>query len=270
MATPDCLPVTVVIPCWRCSATIGRALDSVRVQTAQPAEIILVDDASGDGTAGLLRGLSADYPAPTRVQVVELPANGGAATARNAGWAAATQDFVAFLDADDSWHPRKLEIQHALMQRCPQAPVSGHLHLVTPGSIAETRVEEMPKVASFGFHDLLWRNRFVTSSAMVRRAQAARFPAGQRYMEDHRLWLEIASAGVRLLRIESPLAAHHKADFGAGGLSGNMPEMEKAELGNYMHLRALGVVGYPLLLALLMWSLLKFLRRIVIVKLRGK
>ena len=83
-------------------------------------------------------------------------------------------------------------------------------------------------------------------------------------MEDHRLWLEIASAGVRLLRIESPLAAHHKADFGAGGLSGNLLEMEKHELRNYLQLRQAGEISYPLLFILLQWSLLKFFRRLLI------
>lgn len=270
MAPPSCLPISVVIPCWRCSTTIARALDSVRAQTAQPAEVILVDDASADGTADLLCSLASQYPPPTCVKVICLEINGGAAVARNAGWAAARQDYVAFLDADDSWHPRKLEIQYAMMEKNPQVSASGHLHVVTPGSIAGFPVSESPRSRIFVFSDVLWRNRFITSSAVVKRGLAHRFPQGQRHMEDHRLWMDIAASGTPLLRVEECLAAHHKADFGAGGLSAQVWRMERAELGNYAALRGSGTIPLFTYLLLVAWSLAKFARRLIIIGLRPR
>ena len=75
------VPVTVVVPCFRCAHTITRALDSVAAQTARPEAIILVDDASGDGTAETLQRLQATHAAGW-VTVISLALNQGAATAR--------------------------------------------------------------------------------------------------------------------------------------------------------------------------------------------
>ena len=87
------VPVSVVVPCYRCRATIERAVASVVAQTWRPAQLILVDDASDDDTAVLLDAIQqrlGDW-----VEVLALAENGGAAQARNAGWERATQTFVA-------------------------------------------------------------------------------------------------------------------------------------------------------------------------------
>ncbi len=262
---PREVPVSVVIPCYRCADTIGRALESVLAQTARPREVILVDDASGDGTLAVLRAFAARHTETPALRVLPLPENLGAASARNAGWEAASGEYVAFLDADDSWHPRKLELQAAWMSAHPQACVSGHLHVVTPGSIAAAPVQDAPPVRMFVFRDFLWRNRFVTSAAMLRRDCAWRFPEGQRHMEDHRLWLDITRGGTRAARLEAALAAHHKADFGAGGLSAQLWAMERAELANYAWLHREGAIGRPLLAILHAWSCVKFVRRLLVV-----
>ena len=99
--------VSVVIPCFRCTGTIERAVASVAAQTRRPAEVILVDDASGDDTQKLLQKLSQHFE-PGWIKLVFLEQNVGAASARNAGWDQATQTYVAFLDADDAWHPKKI------------------------------------------------------------------------------------------------------------------------------------------------------------------
>ena len=79
------LPVSVVIPCYRCAATLDRALQSVLAQTQPPAEIIVVDDASDDATPRVIAAL------PPSIKKIRLPENRGAGSARNAGWQAATQ-----------------------------------------------------------------------------------------------------------------------------------------------------------------------------------
>jgi glycosyltransferase involved in cell wall biosynthesis len=50
------------------------------------------------------------------LKIISLKRNGGASIARNIGWEQSTHDYVAFLDADDAWHPRKIEIQYTWMQ----------------------------------------------------------------------------------------------------------------------------------------------------------
>ncbi|RMG23518.1 MAG: glycosyltransferase family 2 protein, partial [Methanobacteriota archaeon] len=106
--------VTAIVPCYCCSDTIERAFYSVVNQTVLPKEVILVDDASPDHgrTLSILHGLKQKFNETLDIRILAFEKNQGPASARNAGWEAATQPFIAFLDADDSWHPRKLEVQY--------------------------------------------------------------------------------------------------------------------------------------------------------------
>lgn len=90
-----------------------EALESILAQTHRPLEIIVADDGSTDGTGAIVAGFG------ERVRYVKQ-SNKGPATARNFGLSLATGDFVAFLDADDLWHPEKLERQLARFQNRPE------------------------------------------------------------------------------------------------------------------------------------------------------
>jgi glycosyltransferase involved in cell wall biosynthesis len=234
----------------------------------QAQEIIMVDDSSEDDTYETLQKIVGLYSESVYFRIIALERNRGVASARNAGWDVALGRYVAFLDADDTWHPNKIEIQCSLMEENPRLLMTGHSHAVTLSSIDGSLILRNPTVMSVSFWDLIWRNRFVTSSVMVRNCVCQRFPEGQRYMEDHHLWLNMAAAGLEMARIEAELAAHHKADFGAGGLSGDLWAMERAELGNYRDLRDAGYLGLFQSWLIQGWSLVKFFRRVIVVKLR--
>ena len=111
------ISVSAVIPAYNSEATLGRALDSVLAQTRPADEIIVVDDASTDGTASLARSY-----ADRGVRLLSLPERRGAAAARNAGIGAAKGDWIAFLDADDEWLPAKLEKQVAAISSNRETP----------------------------------------------------------------------------------------------------------------------------------------------------
>jgi glycosyltransferase involved in cell wall biosynthesis len=264
----DAAPVSAVIPCYRCAGTIGRAVSSVAAQTRLPAEVILVDDGSGDGTLDVLHALAAAHRAGW-IKVLVLPRNRGAADARNAGWAAATQPYLAFLDADDAWHPRKVELQYGYMKEHPEVALCAHRHEVLAAPevparpVGEVAAERVSRTSL-----LLSNNFFAPSMMMLKRELPQRFLSGRRHVDDHLLWLQIVCAGHPFVRLSSRLAFTFKRPFGAGGLSGQLWVMEKSELANYWILRGEGAIGFAAATALSAYSLAKFVRRLLLVALR--
>jgi hypothetical protein len=103
--------VSLIIPAYNAAAFIERTLNSARAQTHANLEIIVVDDGSTDSTRELvLKAIDSD----SRIRIVST-ANQGVAAARNTGIAEAAGPYLAFLDADDLWHPCKIEKQVALL-----------------------------------------------------------------------------------------------------------------------------------------------------------
>jgi glycosyltransferase involved in cell wall biosynthesis len=257
-------PVSAIIPCYRCAATIQRAVLSVARQTVRPAELILVDDASGDGTLAVLEQLAESYRG--WIKVVPLPANQGPASARNRGWATATQPYIAFLDADDAWHPQKIEIQYGLLVQHPEYGLVGHAH-VRQGSEEHAWLDLVPgaPARSVAKKQALFSNPFATPTVMLRRGLPFRFTEGKRYAEDYLLWLQMILGGVPAAYIDQPLAATYKDDFGAAGLSAQLWAMEKGELGTYWQLYREGKIGCCLLLWCTTFSLAKYIRRVLVV-----
>lgn len=262
------VPVSVVIPCFRAAHTIGRALRSVGAQTVLPREIIVVDDASDDGTAERVRQIAAalDLPLPVRVQCQRE--NRGAGEARNAGWDTADGDYVAFLDADDAWHPQKIERQSGFMEAHRDIGISGHRHRVVLGDSPPAAASLEAGHRILGRRDFLLANRFVTPSVMLRTSLPLRFATGKRHMEDHHLWAQAACQGVGIARLDAELCDIFKPSFGHTGLSAQLWKMEMGELDSYRRLRSAGHVGAAVWAGLSAWSLAKFMRRLAIVTVR--
>jgi len=220
-------PVSVVIPCFRCADTIGDAVASVAAQTLLPAEILLVDDCSGDGTVDALRALAADHP-PGWIKVIESAANGGPSAARNGGWNHASQEYIAFLDADDSWAPRKLELQMAALKADPGIALIAHRMAVRERGLAPPELHTPLRTHILGRRRLLLNNPFPTASVVLRRDLPFRFNEKFRRVEDFLLWAQIALSGYRCAKINQTLASWHKANYGAGGLSEDLAAMHRA------------------------------------------
>ena len=97
--------ISIIIPTYNRLTVLGRALDSVRCQTYQNYDLVVVDDGSTDGTSDWL---ATAYP---EIRLIKLAHNCGAATARNVGIAATAGETIAFLDSDDVWQPDYLTKQ---------------------------------------------------------------------------------------------------------------------------------------------------------------
>lgn len=108
--------VSCIVPVFNGERHLREAIASIRAQTHGPLEIIVVDDGSTDATGSVARSFG------DAVRYVAQP-NAGPAAARNTGIANATGELIAFLDADDRWHPEKLARQMECFQHQPALDV---------------------------------------------------------------------------------------------------------------------------------------------------
>lgn len=113
--------ISVVITTYEKPYLLEQAIRSVLAQTAKPSEIIVVDDGSGPATRDVVHGFASDM-----VTHAWQRNSGGPAGPRNTGWMAARGEWVAFLDDDDLWHPRKLEACTSALRRLPDADILYH------------------------------------------------------------------------------------------------------------------------------------------------
>lgn len=109
--------VSVIIPFYNRETYIDEAIQSVLAQTLKPLEIILVNDCSRESSRRYLDRYS------DVCKIIDLPVNVGLAGSRNAGIREARGRFAAFLDDDDLWLPRKLELQRAYMEEHPECAI---------------------------------------------------------------------------------------------------------------------------------------------------
>ena len=193
--------VSVVIPSFNSAAYINEAIDSALAQTGVEVEVIVVDDGSSDDTVNCVKRYE------DRVRLIEQ-SNQGSAVARNRGIAEARADFIAFLDADDYWHPQKLAKQWALVQGgatlvysrfsvWEPAPTgsfpAAEAHLAD--CQAQGRMSKTPR-SGWLYIDLLLDCEVWTSTVLARRdllQQVGGFDAALRKGQDYDLWLKLAN-----------------------------------------------------------------------------
>jgi glycosyltransferase involved in cell wall biosynthesis len=252
--------VSVVIPCWRCTDVVGRAVASVAAQTLPALEVILIDDASGDATLPTLHGLASRYE-PGWIKVLALSDNAGPGATRNAGWDAAAGEYVALLDADDAWHSRKLELQMAWMAKHPDVDLTGHGSKIMHQGGREPVISTVVNARPVTIANILFSNPILTRSVVMKRAIRQRF-AGRLVAEDLLLWLQLVADGYSCWVLDAPLAFTYRPEFSPGGYSGDLWPHEMRELRaikTARQQRLLPIVG---LLLAAGWSLLKYVRRV--------
>ena len=104
--------VSVIMPCYNMEKYIADSIESVKQQTYPYWELLIVDDASTDGTVAIIeKYCQQDH----RIHCTVKPKHSGIADSRNQCLKMAQGQYLAFLDADDIWHPKKLEIQLLFM-----------------------------------------------------------------------------------------------------------------------------------------------------------
>lgn len=190
--------MSVIIPTYNRAPLVRAAVDSALRQSVPPHEVLVCDDGSTDDTLALLRAVFAEFP---QVKVLSLPHSGLPAAARNAGIAAASGDWLAFLDSDDIWLPEKTARQWAAIQAkpalglvCANALVARH---GDDPQMRATLLREVP-TGEVLLARLLEENVVITSSVLVNRSLLGVVGAfstqpGFLSVEDYELWLRVAT-----------------------------------------------------------------------------
>lgn len=185
--------VSVVIPTRNRCERVVRAISSVRDQTWPNVEIIVVDDASTDATSERLAELRRETPT-LRVIRNDQPRGGGGA--RNIGIAATKGRWVAFLDDDDRWMPRKIEVQLATLRSKPEASAAS-CFFYYHGRFRRPRLVRVPSNLTeqqiLSANDLGGASMCLTSRAMLDRIGG--FDPLLRSGQDWELWLRLFYAG---------------------------------------------------------------------------
>ena len=166
--------VSVVVPTFRRAGFLPRAIDSVRQQSVDDWELIIVDDNEpGSRERRETEEVLSAYASDRRIHYVRHPANQGGGAARNTGIRAASSPFVAFLDDDDEWDKRKLEAQLGLIEHEHAHDVGLVYCRFTVVEKATGRVHQhRTDGRSHSVRRLLMRNEIGTTSCVVCRATA--------------------------------------------------------------------------------------------------
>jgi glycosyltransferase involved in cell wall biosynthesis len=186
--------VTVVIPTrdradLLCTAALPSALSQVDVEV----EVVVVDDGSADGTVRRIEEVG-----DPRIRVLAQPQSIGVAAARNAGIAAARGVWIAFLDDDDLWAPRKLrtQLERAAAVRASFAYCSV---VVVMEDVTPTELVAAPPAETLATQLLRWNSLPAGSSNMLVSAdlldRVGGFDPGLGYLADWDLWIRLALAG---------------------------------------------------------------------------
>ena len=198
--------VSIIMPCYNAAAHLPQSVGSVLSQTFSDWELIAVDDGSSDDTLSLLQALT-----DPRIRV-HTQSNQGVSAARNAGLALARGQFVAFLDADDTWAPTFLAKLFTVLQGRPDAVLAycGWQNIGLPGPRGEPFIPPDYETPA-KLEALLGGCRWPIHAALTQRAAimaAGGFNPHYANAEDYALWLQVATVAP-IARVGEVLAFYH-------------------------------------------------------------
>lgn len=212
--------ISVIMPCYNAEALVGPTIQSVIDQSLTDWELIIVDDCSTDATRDVVNSYVQRDP---RIRMLTLEANAGApARPRNIGIGAARGAWVALLDADDIWHPRKLEYQLGITEGLGAALSSTAMMDFVGTPPLPGTPPERPEVEKITFTKQKIKGRIPTSSVLVKKELLAKYPFNEdpRYkaVEDYHCWLRVHEAIDHSVKIKFPFLFYRRVE---GQISGS-------------------------------------------------
>ncbi|MGE6353886.1 glycosyltransferase family 2 protein [Flavobacterium sp. NPDC079362] len=263
--------VSVIIPMYNSEVTIEGCINSVMRQTYRgEMEIIIVNDGSRDRSQEIVESLIENNRSKILIKLFNKE-NGGVSSARNVGMRNANGNFIALLDSDDFWAFNKLERQMEIFSKYPEIDFLGTNR--NNEHLKRFLLKFFDDVTYISARLLLLKWFFITPTVVFRREvfdSVGEFDESQKYAEEGNYWLRVCSENCCALLNESLVTTGDgKPHFGHSGLSGNLLGMQQGEYKNLkdaLNLKIINKIEYALLF---LYSTAKYLRRLLIVKIRN-
>jgi teichuronic acid biosynthesis glycosyltransferase TuaG len=196
--------ISIITPSYNASLFIEQTINSVRKQTYQNWEMIIVDDCSTDNTPEILEQIEKE---DERIQIIFLNQNGGAAVARNTALQHAKGRYVAFLDSDDCWKPEKLAKQLSFMHTNNYAFTFTRYELVTNEGVLLNK--QIPAPAEISYDDMLKNTIIGCLTVMIDREIVGDIQMPNiRTRQDLATWLSILKKGIHAYGLNENLAEY--------------------------------------------------------------
>lgn len=198
--------VSVITAAYNCEKTISETIESVLRQTYNNWEMLIINDCSSDNTVKIVEEYANK---DTRIRLINLDRNSGSAVARNKGIENAKGRFIAILDSDDLWKPKKLELQLDFMVRNGYAFTFTEYDVFKEASDVTRKVFSVPK--TMNYKQYLKNTAIGCLTVMVDRKQIPDFHMESGYLEDILTWMYYLRNGVVAYGLDENLASYRVA-----------------------------------------------------------
>lgn len=224
--------VSVITPAFNSEEYILETINSVKGQTHQNWEMIIVDDCSTDNTVSLIKK---EMEKDSRIKLIQQEKNSGAAVARNTAIKQAKGRYLSFLDSDDLWYPEKIETQLIFMKENDVGFSFTSYEIINQDGELTCKTISVP--SSIDYNGLL-KNTIIgclTVMLDIKKTGLVQMP-NIRTRQDTALWLSILKKGYKAYGIQKPLAKYRKVN---GSISSNKLKMAKQNWKLYREIEGL-------------------------------
>ena len=248
--------VSIIVPVYNVEKYIVETIESVRRQTYENWELLLVEDCSTDGSRTVIE----EYLARTkdsRIRLIALPANGGASRERNKGLSEAKGRYIAYLDADDLWESVKLEHELAFMAKRQAAFAFTGYEFADENGRGLGKIVRVP--ATLNYKQALKNTTIFTTTVIFDTALIPKdlLDMPEVKSEDTALWWKILRNGYIAHGLDENLVKYRRAGV---SLSSNKIKAIRRIWHLYRHVEGIGVLGS--MWNLCFWAARAVLRRI--------
>lgn len=202
--------VSVIVPVYNAEKFIREAMDSVRAQTYENWELLLVEDGSSDGSVDVITGYIAETQ-EARIRLIRQPSNQGAARARNRGVREAAGRYITYLDADDLWMPEKLEHELRFMEEKDAAFAFTGYEFADEHGVGLGKIVRVPE--TLVYRQALSNTTIFTTTVMFDTAKISKelLEMPEIKSEDTALWWRVLRTGYTAYGLDENLARYRRA-----------------------------------------------------------